>query len=273
MLRQYLVQATPNHPSSLEVMTCISTCMTRNWPYSSISLEQLPSAANTLKQGATPVGSVDFLRKAMGLAGIKVPAALNYPKRLQKWLHREVTPRRKGDLPTSGEWFIKPAISTKTFRGGVYSMEEVKLIDQLTSEHAAPADTVLTARNDLELIRKLPREFPVWVASPIAWQSEWRFYIHRGLIKGAARYDKGLDSAPEPDINAIRLMIADLSFDAPIAYALDVGVLDNGKTALVTVNDAWAMAYYPGSLPPETYLDMLRDRWIQLIKPGHVTLF
>ncbi|MGE4123989.1 MAG: ATP-grasp domain-containing protein [Pusillimonas sp.] len=247
--------------------------MTRNWPHSSVSLEQLHTSTSALKQGATPVGSVDFLRKAMGLVGIKLPAALNYPKRLQKWLHREITPRRKGDLPATGEWFIKPAISTKTFKGGVYSMEEVKFIDQLTSEHADAPTSALQSRNDLELIRKLPREFPVWVASPISWQSEWRFYIHRGMIKGAARYDKGLDSAPEPEINAVRLMINDLAFDAPIAYALDIGVLENGKTALVTVNDAWALAYYPGSLAPETYLDMLRDRWIQLIKPGHVTLF
>lgn len=273
MLRHYLVQATPNHPSSVEVVTCISTCMTRNWPYGNVNMEQLAGSASLLKQGATPVGSVDFVRKAMGLAGVKVPAALNYPKRLQKWLHREITPKRKGDLPASGQWFLKPAISTKAFRGGVYNMEEVKLIDQLTSEYADATDKQLTARNEVEILRKLPRDFPVWVAPPITWQSEWRFYIHRGLIKGAARYDKGVESAPEPELNVVRLMINDLAFDAPIAYALDVGVLENGKTALVTVNDAWALGYYAGSLAPETYLDMLRDRWIQLIKPGHVTLF
>lgn len=273
MLRRYLVQATPDHPSSVEVLTCISTCMTRNWPHATVRIDQLEASAAALKQGATPVGSVDFVRKALTIAGVKVPSAMNYPKRLQKWLHREIKPRRKSDLPSSGDWFVKPAVSTKAFRGGVYSMEEVKLIDSLTSENFnAPAAEVVP-RNDIELLRNLPGEFPVWVAPPIKWQSEWRFYIHRGLIKGAARYDKGLESAPAPERNTVSLMVSDLAFDAPIAYALDVGVLENGKTALVTVNDGWALAYYPGSLAPETYLDMLRDRWIQLIKPGHVTLF
>lgn len=273
MLRRFVVQATPDNPSSVEVLTCISTCMTRNWPHARATLDQIEGTAAALKQGATPVGSVDFMRQAMMVTGIKVPAALNYPKRLQKWLHRDIKACRKGDLPAEGEWFVKPAVSTKAFRGGVYDVAEVRQIDRLTTENYSAPPTELVARNDIELLRNLPNDFPVWYAPPVAWQSEWRFYVHRGLIKGAARYDKGMESAPAPERNTVARMVADLAFDAPIAYALDVGILENGETALVTMNDAWALGFYPGTLAPESYLDMLRDRWIQLIQPGHVSLF
>jgi hypothetical protein len=44
-------------------------------------------------------------------------------------------------------------------------------------------------------------------------------------------------------------------------FACDVGVLSNGLTAIVEINDAWAIGLYGKCLQPREYTDFLFTRW------------
>src|SRR3546814_7795613 len=81
---------------------------------------------------------------------------------------------------------------------------------------------------------------------------------------GWARYDPdGADDAPLPDAHDVQQMIRDHHKGEALqerthlcAYSLDVGVLDSGQTALVEVNDAWALGLYRGMSDIAGYLKM-----------------
>lgn len=48
-------------------------------------------------------------------------------------------------------------------------------------------------------------------------------------------------------------------------WALDVGQVATGETALVECNDAWSLGYYrDGNLPAAQYAEMLVQRWREL---------
>ena len=53
------------------------------------------------------------------------------------------------------------------------------------------------------------------------------------------------------------------SAEVPVAYTLDVGVLDPGVTALVEVNDGFSAGCY--GLRPDLYVKFLADRWCQMV--------
>ncbi len=60
----------------------------------------------------------------------------------------------------------------------------------------------------------------------------------------------------------------------PAGYALDVGVLSDGETALVEVNDGYAPGYYGRVSPARAcaYLELLAARYVQVLcdalRPG-----
>ena len=51
---------------------------------------------------------------------------------------------------------------------------------------------------------------------------------------------------------------------APVSYGIDFGVLASGATALVEVNDGWALGLYGRALSARDYYRLLRTRWDQL---------
>ncbi|MBQ69651.1 hypothetical protein CL689_06290 [Candidatus Saccharibacteria bacterium] len=199
-----------------------------------------------------PVGSVEFVREAMLVAGIKEPENLSYPEPLMKYLGRSV---RKGSLSEVSEpCFIKPQ-ATKLFTGFVY--DPAKEVDQY-SEH------------DIEQLMALtePRaQKDLWISEPVSWSAEFRFYILNGKIAGFGRYDDNEEEWFLPDLDVVNQMLdswRDLG-TLPAACSIDVGVLSGGGgTTLVECNDAWALGYYKGSLNPSNYVQMLAARWIEL---------
>ena len=125
----------------------------------------------------------------------------------------------------------------------------------------------------------VPDDFPVWLSEPVKFVSEWRYYVLDGVVVGAGRYDEGPDEAPKPDVSRVSAAASEMSLSgslAPAAYALDFGVMDDGRTALIEANDAWALGYYQGDTPGpkvnpcearcehRTYAKMLYARWNQL---------
>ena len=80
------------------------------------------------------------------------------------------------------------------------------------------------------------------------------------------RYDpEGDEDTPRPDQGQIERMVDQytVSGEAPAGYALDAGVLGDGRTALVEINDGYALGFY-GRLTPEraqAYLSLLTARF------------
>lgn len=93
-----------------------------------------------------------------------------------------------------------------------------------------------------------------WMSQPIILTSEWRCFVHNCQLVDARPYQG--DFTISPDFGLVNEMIRDYK-GAPIAYTLDVGITSEEQTALVEVNDFWAIGGY--GLAPETYAIMLND--------------
>lgn len=201
-----------------------------------------------LADGAMPVGSVEFVRESMRLAGLVEPQNLSYTNGTQLYLHRMVSKRNAGEV--IGQVFVKP-VETKLFNGFVFDTMQDR--SQYSEHDQAQYDAFMT----------LAASEKVFVSDPVQWESEWRYYVANNQIIGQARYDQTeCEVAPVPDVSKVESCIKDLALGHP--YALDFGVLSSGETALVEVNDAWAIGLYGHALPPCTYLAFLQERWAQI---------
>ncbi len=212
------------------------------------SAKELDKHKNELLAGAMPVGSVEFVRRAFHVIGVQEPPNISYPPGCESHLHRKVEQTTAHQVVYGvGAHFVKP-VTTKAFTGFV-----------LDRTYGAPG----LNPHDIEqshALFKLPGDTAVWVSQPVEWLCEWRFYVQDGVSIGRARYDEdGADDASEPDPDVVQRCIADLSIAHP--YALDVGVLSTGQTAIVEVNDAWAVGLYGDALDAKVYLKFLISRW------------
>lgn len=217
-----------------------------------VPIDRLCDHADILRAGALPVGSVEFVREAMRLARIAEPPSLSYPPELDHLLGRRIDlmPLHR----VRGTRFVKPA-KTKLFTGFVW--HELAL-DSAYSEHD---------QEQLQALRSLPPDTMVWVSEPVRFLSEWRFYVLDGDIVSASRYDSdGADEAPSPNAEVVAEGIRALraSPGAPVSWALDAGVLDDGSTVVVEINDAWAIGLYGNAMSPRDYLRFLVGRWKQI---------
>jgi len=186
-------------------------------------------AGEWYRPGSVPIGTVEWTRAYAARAGLRLREAPSYPAELMPLLAL---------WPTRSTWgcvadgrFVKP-LRTKAFTAGIKGA----VVDP-------PSD---------------PDE-PVWHMRPVRWVAEWRCYVVRRAIVGVARYDDGEDDTLRAPIAVAERAIA-LWNRAPSGYAVDIGLLDDGRAALVEVNDGWALGYY-GDCPPRSYLDCIAARW------------
>jgi hypothetical protein len=238
----------------IETMIATQYALMTDTPIKTSSIDSIADHADQLKQGNTlPIGSVEFIRKAMGIIGIKEPDNLSYPDALAPYLHRQVSRRRAGNV--IGNWFIKP-VTTKTFTGFVF--DTMKNPETLDCHDRIQYNEFLSLHPNTE----------VWISEPVKWLSEVRYYLIGDKILGFGRYDDGPDEAPEPDLGTVNAMAKAMaaSNGAPAAFTLDVGVLDSGETALIECNDAWSIGFYKGTLSRNGYIEMLWERWKQLAR-------
>ena len=189
-----------------------------------------------------PVGSVAYVLGGLRERRVAEPPVLNYPQALWRHLHRDVWPSILGKEIGGATW-VKAAGHDKPFTPGLASCAELLAFDPQT---------------------------PVFASEPVQWLCEWRCYVVGGRLLWWERYDPdGEDDAPEPSPPAVEDMIAayQASGEAPAGYALDVGVLSDGRTALVEVNDGYAIGFY-GKVTParaDAYLRLLVARYEQLL--------
>lgn len=181
-----------------------------------------------------PIGSVEYCRQFLRLLGVQEPNPYSYPKSLYTFLHRSVDVRDFRDVPVG--WFIKPCL--------------VKLFDGKIKEK----DDNLSGN--------------VYCCPPVKFTFEWRYYVLNGEIFGKSRYDDFEEESVAPD-SYVKSIIQGFS-DAPCGYAIDIGIIDDGRgycgPALVEVNDGWALGYYRwGDMLEADYVRLITSRWVQII--------
>lgn len=217
------------------------------------AIEDLTQHAAHLRQGAMPVGSVEFVRAAMSVAGFTEPVNMSYPPQALKFLRRQVQRRHAGEV--IGHWFIKP-VATKQFTGFVFDTM------------ANPRHLNAHDREQYDLFMAMDPNEEVWVSEVVSFMGEWRYYIVDGRIVGSARYDPdGPDDICAPQEQEVLRCVQDLAIEHP--YAIDFGVLTNGESALVEINDAWSIGLYAGALSARDYYAFLQQRWNNLFKQAN----
>ncbi|MFF4700795.1 ATP-grasp domain-containing protein [Streptomyces chattanoogensis] len=162
----------------------------------------------------------------------RLPRQLTH-RRIELMTHREVTAQR--GVTCRRPFFAKPP-SDKSFPPGVYA-------DAAQLPPASPGT-------------------PVLVSDVVAFRAEYRLFLLDGALAAASRYavHGRLDPAPldgDPYARAVRAFAARLTGHAPLpsASAVDVGLLDDGRWAVVEANMPWFAHGYAAD--PDGVLDVV----------------
>jgi hypothetical protein len=183
------------------------------------------------------VGSVEFMKEVFSRIGkedVRVPKNSNRE-------YKVMTLDDAKSIANSGKSiFIKP-FDIKLFTGFV--------LDQMinTSISDVPDDTQVMV-------------YDVFT-SPI--KSEWRCYVHRNKVIDIRNYSGDIFTYPSKDyLSDVLYKTEDSNF--PIAYTIDIGILENGENVVIEYNDMWAIGNY--GMPNDLYLRLLRDRYFEIVK-------
>jgi hypothetical protein len=118
-------------------------------------------------------------------------------------------------------------------------------------------------QDDAGFFEGASRRLPVYCSDPVEWKSEFRTYVVRGRIVGTLHYWG--DAAVRPDQEVIFRGVETLqnSGEATAAYGIDFGVLADGKTALMELNDGFGLGSY--GLADDLYTELKLTRWEELM--------
>ena len=169
------------------------------------------------------IGSVQATVKFFEACGISTPHYLGYPLELKPYFGRKISSMYGSDLKyIKKPFFVKPSYDVKLFTGQVINNEfELNFL----KEH-------YDLNDDTE----------VYVSSVVDIKSEWRCFVREGNLKGIQYYSG--DFTLFPNVSTILTMIDKITESAPVSYTLDVGVIGDGNTILVEMNDMWAIGSY-----------------------------
>ena len=202
----------------------------------------------TGKQDIISAG-IPVIQRTWRRLGVEIPSPINYPHSLQEFMHRKIDLLSIGNLRNkqfngvlgfedNSPIFIKPYDAMKSFTG-----------------------FVLASTKGLFKISHLEDDTKLWVSQPINFLSEWRVYVLENEVLGIGNYSG--NPLYFPDSKVITKMIDSYKESCPVAYGLDVGVIDDGSTALVEVNDSYSLGNY--GLPSTLYAKMIEARWFEVV--------
>lgn len=188
-------------------------------------------------------GGVGTVRRAFDRLGVEQPRLDGMPpEAILPFYGRRVWATTMAEVRQGYEdnrfFFIKPLRRHKAFSGYVTSGAVGSLI-----RTAGIAD-----------------DFEILASDPVRFDTEYRLFVHEGKILDArlylGSYRKVLDwSVADAAIEAYE--------DAPVAYSLDLGLTDDGRTLVVELNDCFALGSY--GMPSIPYARMVVDRWSEIV--------
>ena len=134
--------------------------------------------------------------------------------------------------------FIKPLHVHKAFTGHVTSGSIANLIQTAS----------------------MPDDFEVLCSEVVTFASEYRLFVHNGLIVDCRRYRGDFQVLPDFEV---ALACVGAYQGAPVAYSLDLGVTPEGRTLVVEVNDFFSLGGY--GMASIQYAQAVLDRWAELL--------
>lgn len=191
------------------------------------------------------VGDMPFITRALKQLSIPEPQPNDYPTSLSKFLHRRVWQStleelerglRGGCYPAI---FAKPAIRRKRFTGCVFESD------------------------NLSQVYGVSRKEKVLCSEVVTWLSEYRIYMVHSEIRSVDYYAGNADIPIDIEEVKRAIQVLDQAKESYAGYAIDFGVLASGQTALVEMNDGFAVGAY--SIDSKNYTDMIWARWEELL--------
>jgi hypothetical protein len=178
-----------------------------------------------------PVGSVEFVIAFMEHFGIKPPLPMNVPDELIPYAGRYVINCNHMDLEDIElhKYFLKSADKIKG-TAGIFHKGEVEI----------PAGNYQ-------------------LSSVIDIESEWRCFVYKGELVGMQNYSG--DFTLFPDVWKIKKILIPDFKSAPIAYTLDVGIVNGCDTVVIECHDFFSCGLY-GFAEHRIYPHMLQ-RWFR----------
>lgn len=206
-------------------------------PYRLTSFEEVANGKfDALLRSHLFLGSTEFMREVFSRMGMK---NVGVPRNSDR-THQAITLGDARKRALSGEkLFIKP-FEIKLFTGFILDQMQYTCISDI------PDDTMVMAYEPF----------------PTSILTEWRVYVHDGKVVDARNYSG--DFMVQPDYTHVKKIIADNGREFPVAYTMDVGILEGGDSVVIEFNDMWAIGNY--GIPNDIYLRMLRDRYFEIIR-------
>jgi hypothetical protein len=189
-------------------------------------------------------GKIPCVKGALRLLGVPIPEVPDAPPELLPLFGRRVWTTTLGKFrqrKTSKPVFIKPLKAQKAFTGHVSS------------------GTVA----DLIRVAEFPDDMEILASTPVKFVSEYRVMVHYGMAFACRHYNGAFWIFP--DMGVVHKATV-LFQKAPVGYALDIGVTDDGRTLIVEVNDAFSLGSYGTQAIP--YTQMVIDRWVEMVSVG-----
>jgi hypothetical protein len=197
------------------------------------------------------VGAVSVFESALVTLGVPIPPADNLPECLSKYRGRQVW------ISTWGE------LRAKYSRQG--PPKSHVWVKSLRRNKGSPSLAVCD-KDDLTPAAHLPDNHEVLVSEYVLFASEWRCFVCNGRILDVCRYQGEIFRFPDPVV--IQSAVSEFSRVSPAAYGIDFGVLVDGRTVLVEVNEGYSLNPY--GLDATDYAELLETRWLQLITQPEV---
>ncbi len=235
------VEVKRGFPVNTDMMCAIEGLEYLGWDIKTFTKEDILSNKYSLLYTKSPfIGSIDSITEILRSIN-KLPSPIDYPETNRHLLGRKLTFSTMSEVlhkfkNDNEAVFIKP-VKTKLFDGSVLKTESrFSYFEPYLNEDV--------------------------ISSPLVEiSSEWRAYIHKGKIMDCRCYSKDFRLAP--DYQFIELNIKAYR-KAPVAYTIDVAILENENNIVVEFNDFWSIGSY--GLDSEKYAEMLVDRWFEIIK-------
>jgi hypothetical protein len=215
----------------------------KGYPLDFFEWDELTGRHLPLSRETLLVGGTVAVHIALKQIGVPIPTPLNVPEPLLPFTGRKLWTTTLGAVRQPFEaggndpMFVKPLAAAKEFAG-----------------------MVISGATDLSRVRHLEDDLAVQASDPVAFVSEWRYFVLRSVVVGTAHY-KG-DCFIHPDAAAVRNAVS-AHIGAPAAYGLDFGVTADGRTLLVEANDGFALGCY--GIDPVIYAEMLEARWCEIV--------
>ncbi len=220
----------------------------RGLPYKPYTLKRIHRRQLPLRPDTLVVGDMDCVHGALKQLGIELPEAESYPTSIRDHLHRQVWQTTLGAVAerfahgAAAPVFVKPRGRQKCFTGFICD-----------SEHS------------LSRAGGVSRHEPVYCSELVAWQSEYRVYVVEGQIRAIDHYDGDAGFKLDESVAEEAVAALHAAGQAYAGFGIDFGVLSNGQTALVEMNDGFALGAY--DITGGDYTDLLIARWEELTGP------